>query len=298
MFRKLSPGVIAVAVVSDELRGASVLSLCIDQFKQGEEEDDGRGDVGDLAAALEQCPALKQLCFLQGPDRDSDDAFAHFCTQLLQLWAGQSGGDWEWLRGITIYPTCAFSTSLRSREFLTTTESTRISSISPVTGVFPVIHIFIFTADAYQYQQHQNSYSDHYTLENTLLDAERIAVRFLSYLRSIASGSGLSSDKAILRFAYGGLPRHSPPSTTTTTTTTTHSHHAHNYLAGSLSVPPPSGISTTTSHQTIRQELDWEIYPRQLGGACGPTGLGIQISRQRRRQKQQYHLKILLRPNK
>ena len=116
MFRKLLPSVIAAAVVSDGLRGASALSLCIGQFKQGEEEDDGRGDISDLAAALEQCPAFKQLCFLQGPDRDSDDASARFCTQLLQLGAGQSGGDWELLRGITIYPTCAFSTSLRSRE--------------------------------------------------------------------------------------------------------------------------------------------------------------------------------------
>ena len=44
---------------------------------------------------------------------------------------------------------------------------------------------------------HQNSY--YYDMGNTLLDAERFAVRFLSYLRSVSSGS----DKAILRFAYG-----------------------------------------------------------------------------------------------
>lgn len=63
-------------------------------------------------------------------------------------------------------------------------------------------------------QQYQNSYSysDYYTMDNTLLDAECFAVRFLAYLRSVGSGS--DSDKAILRFAYKGA------SSSLTTTTT------------------------------------------------------------------------------
>ncbi|KAJ6142529.1 hypothetical protein N7471_001982 [Penicillium samsonianum] len=109
-FRNLAPGLIAAAVASDELRGASALSLCVDKFKlEGDE-----GYLGDLAAALAQS-TLKQLCFLQGPDRDSDDASARFCTQLLLQ--RRSSGDLGWLRDKTIYPTYAFSRSLRSRKF-------------------------------------------------------------------------------------------------------------------------------------------------------------------------------------
>ncbi|KAL2819700.1 hypothetical protein BJX63DRAFT_428482 [Aspergillus granulosus] len=78
--------VIAAAVASDELRGASTLSLCVDQFKlEGDEEE---GDLNNLAAALAQSTALKQLCFLQRPDRNSDDASARFCSQQLLLWGG------------------------------------------------------------------------------------------------------------------------------------------------------------------------------------------------------------------
>jgi hypothetical protein len=45
---------------------------------------------------------------------------------------------------------------------------------------------------------HQNSH--YYDMGNTLLDSKRFALRFLSCLRSVGSGS----DKAILRFTYGG----------------------------------------------------------------------------------------------
>jgi hypothetical protein len=40
--RNLAPGVIATAVISDELRGASALSFCVDKYKL--EED--KGDLG------------------------------------------------------------------------------------------------------------------------------------------------------------------------------------------------------------------------------------------------------------
>jgi hypothetical protein len=213
-FRNLAPGVIAAAVASDELRGASMLSLYVDKFKlEGDE-----GDLGDLVAALAQSTALKQLCFLQGPDRDSDDASTHFCTQLLLR--GRLSGDLGWLRDKTIYPTYAFSTSLRNRKF-TSPSTTNVTFTSSVVQVFPVMHMFTFVgnqredvADA----DHQNSY--YYDMGNTLLDAERFAVRFLSYLRSVGSGS----DKAILRFAYGG------PSSSLTTTDDNRS-------------PPPSSSS-------------------------------------------------------
>ncbi|OQE37972.1 hypothetical protein PENCOP_c009G06231 [Penicillium coprophilum] len=212
-FKNLAPGVIAAAVASDELRNASALSLCVDEFKLGGDE----GDLGDLAAVLAQSTALKQLYFLQGPERDSDDASAHFYTQLLLR--GRSSGDWGWLRDKTIYPTCAFSTPLCNHRF-TWPSTASVTFSSPDIQVFPVMHMFTFggyqredVADAdHHLQQYQNShsYNHYYDMSNTLLDAERFAVRFLSYLNSVGSGS----DKAILRFAYEA----SSPITTITTT--------------------------------------------------------------------------------
>ncbi|OQE77471.1 hypothetical protein PENNAL_c0061G02854 [Penicillium nalgiovense] len=185
-FRNLTPGLIAAAVESDELRGVSALSLCVDKFKpEGGEGDEG--DLGDLAAALARSTALKRLCFLQGPDRDSDNASDRFCTQMLLQ--GRSSGDLGWLRDKTIYLTCAFSTS------------TSVTFTSSVVQVFPAMHMFTFVSNQHEDvadADHQDSY--YYTMGNTLLDTERFAVRFLSYLRSVGSGS----DKAILRFAYRG----------------------------------------------------------------------------------------------
>jgi hypothetical protein len=83
-FQNLPPSVIAAAVASDELRGASTPSLCVDQFKL--HGGDGEGGLNDLATALAQPVDLQQLCLLQRPDRDSDDASARFCSQLLLLW--------------------------------------------------------------------------------------------------------------------------------------------------------------------------------------------------------------------
>ncbi|CAI7618667.1 unnamed protein product [Penicillium palitans] len=196
-FRNLAPAVIAATIASGELRGASALSLCVDKFRvEGDE-----GDLSDLVATLAQSKTLKQLCFVQGPDRHSDDASARFFTQLL-LQGTSSGGssaDLAWLRDRIIYPTCAFSTSLRSRKF-TSPSTTIFTQPYPVAQIFPVMHMLTFVghqredaADA----DHQNSH--YYNMGNTLLDPERFAVRFLSYLRSVGSGS----DKAILRFACG-----------------------------------------------------------------------------------------------
>ena len=213
-FQNLTPSVIAAAIASDELRDASALSLCVDWFRlEGDEEE---GDLGDLATVLAQTTALKQLCLLQRPDRDSDDASARFCSQLLLLWGRALGGDLEWLRTKTIYPTSAFSTSLRSREFLTSSSTISHSFTSSGALVFPVVHMFTLinhqredgpdVAADHHVQQYQNSssssysYSDYYAMDNTLLDAESFAVRFLAYLRSLGSGSG--SEKAILRFAH------------------------------------------------------------------------------------------------
>ncbi|KAJ6123880.1 hypothetical protein N7471_011197 [Penicillium samsonianum] len=253
VFQNLAPSVIAAAIASDELRDASAVSLCVDQFRL--EGDEGEGDLGDLATVLAQTTALKQLCFLQRPDRDSDDASARFCSQLLLLWGRASGGDLEWLRTKTIYPTSAFSTSLRSRGFLTSSLTISLSFTSPDALVFPVVHMFTLVnhhredgpdvAADHHVQQYQNSYSysysysDYYAMENTLLDAESFAVRFLAYLRSLGSGSG--SEKAILRFAHKGA---SSSLTTTTTTVEDGDHSPPSWSSsGQFSVSPiPAGF--------------------------------------------------------
>ncbi|KAL4861963.1 hypothetical protein BDV12DRAFT_203501 [Aspergillus spectabilis] len=204
-FQNLPPSVIAAAIASDELQGAAALSLCVDQFMLRGDDDDGEGGgLDDLAIALAQSAGLNQLCLLQRPDRESDDASARFCSQLLVSWqrkaSGREGGV-EWLRGKSIYTTCAFSTSLRSREL--PTPSSTISGAQ----VLLMIHMFRFvdqqgedgpdvaTDDVRQYQ-------NYYAMGDALLDAKGFATRFLAYLQSL--GSCLDSEKAILRFAHKG----------------------------------------------------------------------------------------------
>ncbi|KAK1149842.1 hypothetical protein N8T08_003398 [Aspergillus melleus] len=231
-FRNLSPSVIAAAIESDELRSASALSLCIDNFKlEGNE-----GGFDDLAATLSQSTGLKQLCFLQRPDRDSDNASARFWRELQQRW--RSSGDFGWLRDKTIYLTCAFSASLCSSK-LSSPLTTDVRLTSPVVQVFPVVHIFTFVDNAdYCFQKHLNSSNLSYyeDMSNTLLTAERFTIRFLLYLLSL----GLGSDKAIFRFAYEGA--FSPPTTTTITTDDDDNSLPQSSLSGRFAVSPiPAG---------------------------------------------------------
>ncbi|KAL3472683.1 hypothetical protein BJX99DRAFT_249446 [Aspergillus californicus] len=192
MFQKLTPSVIAVAIISDELQGASALSLCADQFEL--ERD---GDLKELTAAVSQCTGLRQLCVVQRPTRDSDDSSARSYSQLLLLWQRRA---LEEQGGKTIYATCAFSTSLRSRCPISSSTLTR-SLTSSDAHIPPVMHMFMFghyEGGADDVQPYQN----YYAMNNTLLDAESFAVRFLAYLSSLSLGS--NSEKAILQFAYNG----------------------------------------------------------------------------------------------
>lgn len=210
-FGNLPPRVIAAAVASDELRGASALSLCVDAWAGDKEE--GESDLVDLAAALAQSRALQQLCFLQQPDRNHDEVSARFCSHLLRLWGKASGEDWEWLRPKTIHSTSAFLTGLRRRRFLTSSSTIRSdSSFTSCAQVFPMIHLFTFlgplrkdipgaAADRHVHCA-RPGYSGYYSMENTGLTAENFAIRFLGYLRALGPYS--DPDKAILRVAYHG----------------------------------------------------------------------------------------------
>ncbi|KAL4861481.1 hypothetical protein BDV12DRAFT_180244 [Aspergillus spectabilis] len=204
-FLNLTPSVITAALASDELRGASALSLCADQFGL-----ESGGDLKELTAAMSKCTGLRQLCLFQGFNRDSDNSSARCYSELLLLWqqgAVEEQGGLEWLQRKTIYATCAFSTSLRSRECLAWSSTITRSLASPHAHILPVMHMFMFghyqggegpdvAADNVQ------PYQNYYTMNNTLLDSESFAVRFLAYLSALSSGS--ESEKAILQFAYHG----------------------------------------------------------------------------------------------
>ncbi|KAL3447819.1 hypothetical protein BJX65DRAFT_276090 [Aspergillus insuetus] len=191
-FKNLTPSLIAAAIASDELRDAATLSISVDNFQLDEDEE----GINELVSALVQSMSLKQLCILQRPDRENDDASARFCTRLLLP------AHLDLLRDKTIYSTCAFSASLRGRTF--TVPSKSIANLTcPFTKVVPVIHMFTF--DGHQREDVADTdYSQYYDIGNTLLNPESFAARFLSYLRSLGSGSG--SDKAILKFSLGVAP--------------------------------------------------------------------------------------------
>ncbi|KAJ0424725.1 hypothetical protein BJY00DRAFT_276228 [Aspergillus carlsbadensis] len=220
-FQKLTLSVIAAAIASEELHDASALSLRIDTFMLASDEKEG-GGLDDLAAALAQSTAIKQLCFLQRPGRKSVDASDRFCSRLAERLV--SGGDLEWLRSRTVYLTSAFSTSLRSGIVSTSSSASILSSA-------PSIHLFTFVGrpredmphagggDLHHHSSQSNSshsYSNYYAMDRTHLDVKLFAVRFLAYLRSLGSGS--ESNKAILRFAYGGGVFSSSNTNTTNTT--------------------------------------------------------------------------------
>ncbi|KAJ5984329.1 hypothetical protein N7481_006428 [Penicillium waksmanii] len=189
-FPNLTPSVIVVALASDELRGASALSLGADQF--GLETG---GDLNELTAAMAKCAGLRQVCLFQGVNRQSDDSSAGCYSELLLLW--QRDGVEE--RG-TIHAICAFSTSLRSSECLLWSSTITHGLSLPHAPILPMMHIVLFGhyqdgEDPVVPTDNVQTYQ-HYAMTNTRLDGESFAVRFLAYLSALSSGS--ESEKALL----------------------------------------------------------------------------------------------------
>ncbi|KAL5341660.1 hypothetical protein BJX70DRAFT_42573 [Aspergillus crustosus] len=146
-FLNLTPSVIAAALASDELQGASALSLGADQFGL-----ESGGDLKELIAAMSKCTGLRQLCLFQGFNRDSDDSSARCYSELLLLWqqgAVEEQEGLKWLQRKTIYATCAFSTSLRSCECLTWSSTITRSLASPHAHILPMMHMFMFGQSSY-----------------------------------------------------------------------------------------------------------------------------------------------------
>ncbi|KAL4810802.1 hypothetical protein BDV18DRAFT_155415 [Aspergillus unguis] len=193
-FWNLTPSVITAAVASDELRGASALSFCVDQFELE--------DVKELIA-VSQCTGIRQLCLVQRRDRDSDDSSPCSYSELLVLWqrrVQEERGGLKWN-----YASCAFSTSLRSPECLPSVTIAR--SLASHAPILPTMHMFTFGnyqgPDGPYVAEDVQPYQKYYTMNtNTQLDAESFAVRFLAYLSFLSSS--LNPEKAILKFAYNG----------------------------------------------------------------------------------------------
>ncbi|KAL6897539.1 hypothetical protein GGI43DRAFT_428679 [Trichoderma evansii] len=189
-FRSITYEAIATAIESSELKEASALNLCIDNIS---------GDPNVLFAALSRSKNLVQLCFLQRPARESDDAsvllFEQMCASPLaessssSPIASKKGEEHStpnlqanWLQNRKTFLTRAFSAPLRELAWLPSSEQ-RMAKIIPA-HAFPVTHF-------------QKFQPDYHFVGDALLDPERFAIGFLSYIRSIQTG------KYLLSFALG-----------------------------------------------------------------------------------------------
>uniref|UniRef100_A0A8H7N1V6 Uncharacterized protein n=1 Tax=Bionectria ochroleuca TaxID=29856 RepID=A0A8H7N1V6_BIOOC len=175
LFKNISYEAAAVAIMSDELRGAAVLSLCVDDLE---------GEVSVLRSAISRHSSLKHLCLLGSPDRENDDASARLCSRLLELSHQDSP-----FRDTTVYLSSAFSTPLSRVPWLPSEEDWL-----PLQH-FPMIHV-LARREGKVGDVESVQHTCHY-LGDGLSGAERFAVGFLSYLRSIGS------DRDMLQFACG-----------------------------------------------------------------------------------------------
>ncbi|KAH6874032.1 hypothetical protein B0T10DRAFT_499388 [Thelonectria olida] len=199
-FQNISYEGIATAIESDELKNASALSLCIDNIS---------GDPNVLFAALSRSENLVQLCFLQRPTRETDNASAHLFEQMCASSLRVSGSSLpvasekdredttadvraNWLQDRKIILTCAFSAPLREMAWLPNSEQRRASIPA---HAFPVTHMFVRRQlDVSDNRKFQPEY---HFVGDALLDPERFATGFLSYIRSI------QTDNYLLSFALG-----------------------------------------------------------------------------------------------
>lgn len=172
---------IAAILQSNQLRGAKVLSLCIDHL---------RGSPNALFEALFDSKMIHEIHFLQGPAREDDELGSQLFAQI----CGSSAGS-ALLRERKIFLTCAYSAPLRRKVWLPDLESRRIHkplACAPPIHAFPVQHMFV----RQQYIASGNPKifrPCHFFLGDALLNPERFVVGFLEYCRSVLSDSHLFS---------------------------------------------------------------------------------------------------------
>ncbi|KAF5008050.1 hypothetical protein FDECE_5632 [Fusarium decemcellulare] len=191
-FQNLTYEAIATAIGSDELKGASALSLCIDNIS---------GDPNLLLAALSRLENIVQLSFLQRPTRKTDSSSVHLFEKICASSPAASENDHQditqnvqanWLQKRKIILTCAFSAPLREMSWLPNPEQGKANIPS---HTFPVTHILVRRQlDVSDNPKFQPNY---HFVGDALLGPERFATGFLSYLRSI------QTDVYLLSFALG-----------------------------------------------------------------------------------------------
>ncbi|KAI0400577.1 hypothetical protein F4802DRAFT_477583 [Xylaria palmicola] len=172
---------IAVALQSDQLKGATVLSLCIDNIA---------GSPDALFDVLVHCKLIHEISFLQQPTRESDE----LCSQLFtHICASPSGS--ALLQERNIFLTCAYSAPLQRRAWFPDIASRRIDhawNFTPPVHAFPVQHMFVrqqFVAS----EDPKVFRPCYFFLGDALLDAERFAIGFLEYCCSVLTDSHLFS---------------------------------------------------------------------------------------------------------
>lgn len=175
-FQNLTFDVIAAALASDELRETTALSVCVDHLS---------GDMDSLTSAVANATSLKHLCLLQKPDRRDDDASARLGAILLSA-LGE-----EWPGGKSIILTCAFSAPLRREAWLP-------QDITPSVQAFPVAYMFVRLKKS---GKDRGSRARRCYMGDALLDPERFALGFISYIKSV--GKSVDSDRSLLQFSCG-----------------------------------------------------------------------------------------------
>lgn len=175
LFKNTSYEAVAAAIMSDELRGADVLSLCVEGLK---------GEFSVLRSTISRLSSLKHLCLLGNPDRENDDASAHLCRRLFELSRQDS-----LFRDKTVYLSSTFSTPLNRVQWLPSEDCLPLQ-------VLPMIHV-LARREGKVGDGGSVQHTCHY-LGGGLFGAERFAVGFLSYLRSIGSDREM-----LLQFACG-----------------------------------------------------------------------------------------------
>ncbi|PGH12455.1 hypothetical protein AJ79_04291 [Helicocarpus griseus UAMH5409] len=178
VYRNVSYESVAAAVGSEELSGAQALSLCIEELS---------GSPNVLFEALSRSDTLREICFLQSPEREKDTAS---CQLFAQLCASSYAT--SILQAKNVVLTCAYSAPLQKKLWLPYSSTRNNSNL--VVDAFPVQHMFV----RYQFadsagRRNPKFWPVYFFLGDALLRPERFAVGFINYVCSLLTDRHLFS---------------------------------------------------------------------------------------------------------
>ncbi|KAH6692715.1 hypothetical protein F5X68DRAFT_250930, partial [Plectosphaerella plurivora] len=124
-YKNLTVKSLAAAMSSPELQAATALSIRVDQL---------HAPFTPLFEALARKATVRDVCFLEGPDRSSDNKSSDFFSQICA-----SPFAPKLLGSKNIYLTCAFSAPLRKKTWF----SPNLRNNPALLEAFPVQHMFV-----------------------------------------------------------------------------------------------------------------------------------------------------------